>query len=208
MKNNDLNDVLSAVLERVDRMPEREPDHFKDEPGDNVAGEGIFLCTFEMKHAKRMFNVYAAPEDLTTREYHRAYLSYKNTLARIAELKKWHGHDGGSYKIFREVFDAVENKTYKGEWFIPSMSFLSGQAGGLYYNSLYRHRNAGSFNGTFNTSAANPRQYWSSTMEDVQDTKFLYPQQVDFSSGKKSVQYDRRQGGFCRPIRLVEVHGL
>jgi hypothetical protein len=201
-------DVLSSVLDRVERMPDYEPGRFSDEPGDVVEGQGIFLGKLEMKYSLpgKVFNVYAAPEDLKTREQEKAYLNYNDTVARVAELKKWHGHNGGSYETFRDVFNALEKGSYKGEWFIPGMALLSGREGNgqfSLYDCIYRHQNAGSFKGTFDAAAAYPPHYWSSTVEE--GAFVYYPRQVDFATGKSSLQQQLHGKGLCRPVRLVET---
>lgn len=172
-------------------------------PGQMIEGQGIYLGQYEPKGLGKIFNVFAAPEDLPEP------MKYAETVEYIAEMKNWHGHDGANYASDKEIFSALKDGSYNGGWIIPTYELLAGTDPKLlkytHSSNLFDHRNTGSFKGTFTMVASSrpylPEQYWSSA-EDPEDTANVCL--VDFSTGRLDVIDKDVTGLSCRPVRLVE----
>src|SRR5947208_2846954 len=78
------------------------------EPGQMITGEGIFLGQYQS--LGRIFNVFAAPEDLP------AMMKYVDAVKYIAELKGWNGFDGTNYATDKEFRQALKDGSYTGGW--------------------------------------------------------------------------------------------
>jgi hypothetical protein len=179
--------------------------------GDLVPGKGIFFGTYAVTAGKgglkKVFNMYAAPEDLAD-EAGVKILSYSGALSRVAGLKNWHGHDGTRYTTDVAIFKALEEGSYEGGWFIPPRAMLMGQdhaERNTQADNLYAHQNKGSFKEAFNVarSVGTDRRnyYWSST-------QYLnYPLAVlmwgmPFSDALGGFYDHERYRLSCRPVRL------
>lgn len=203
---------ISAVIKenrRLDRL--RNP-----KPGDSVPGEGIFLCRWspvdqDSKSLGKIFNVYAAPEDLT-----KTVVTYEEAVQLCASLKKWHGFDGGNYSTDKELYQALKRGHYEGQWVIPPCDLLLGvdeRQVLIQSDNLYTHRNTGAFQGTFSTvpevepsTAADI--YWSCT-EHPND--YDYTWSACFSNPREMTDkichwnIKRHFKHSCRLVRFVEV---
>ena len=185
------------------------------QPGDLVSGEGIYLGAYKPQDRKgnnlgKVFNVFAAPEDLPET------MKYVDTMKYIADLKGWNGHDGMNYATDREIYAALKDGSYKGGWIIPPRELLvgtepDGESGFrkskvIQPDNLFDHQNKGAFKGTFKTVASSgsdfPDWYCSST-EDRVNPSCVWD--VQFSDGYEDWHRKDNDRLSCRPVRLVEV---
>ena len=140
-----------------------------------IPGQGIFLGRYAPKDREgnslgKIFNVFAAPEDLTDATGNKGIFKYVDAVKRIASLKNWHGHDGTNYATDKELYMALKNGSYNGGWIIPTRDLLSGKdvdGNTTQPDNLYAHKDKRDLSGTFTTAAASgsdyPDWYWSST---------------------------------------------
>ena len=192
------------------------------EIGESVSGQGIFLGQYSPKDQNgkslgKIFNVFAAPEDLSVKESKSGFFKKRETVTRVftfndaaklvAELKDWHGHDGASFENSAVLTKALKDGSYKGEWVIPPREILSGKdvdGNDAQQNHLYKHQNKGAFKGTFKTAASSgsdcPDWYCSST-EDCDHSSEVHG--VLFSDGYESWLFKDDIRLSCRPVRLV-----
>lgn len=163
------------------------------EPGEMVKGEGIYIGEYDPKDGNgkslgKLFNVYAAPEDLTSE------ISYKDALKKLKELKSWHGYDGTDYATSKKIIAALMNGNYKGGWIMPPLEIVEV---GVQEASLCRHKNSGLLSGTFSNV-----NYMTSTEKDGSESFHA----VKMESGENtSINSGYTGGRACRPVRLVEV---
>jgi hypothetical protein len=141
-----------------------------------VKGRGIYFGRWEPQDREKqslgkIFNVYAAPQDLPET------MKYVDTVKHIADLKNWNGFDGTNYATDKEIYAALKDGSYTGGWIIPPRELLSGtepdgkfgirQGNIIQPDNLYAHKDKGSFKDTFTTAAASGSDYpewcWSST---------------------------------------------
>lgn len=173
--------------------------------GEMVPGQGIYVgqCEPLDQHNRslgRIFNIFAAPEDLP------GGMSYGATVLYVYTLGKWHGFEGTPYETDSQIYAALKDGSYGGGWIIPTLGMLSGNSlrGWSQLDSLYQHREQGALKNTFGlVSGYRGRYYWSSTRKNG------YQWVARFS--------DRMEGGYdinhanvfnCRLVRLVEVSGV
>jgi len=188
---------------------------FGPEPGERVAGQGIYLGVYTPKDRNgkslsKTFNVFAAPEDLPET------MKYVDAVKHIAKLKDWNGFDGTNYATDKELYAAIKSGSYNGGWIIPTRELLvgtepDGESGVrkgkvIQPDNLFDHQNKGAFKGTFKTAASSgsdyPGWYWSST-ENRDNPSHVWG--VRFSDGDEG--WDRKDNNLlsCRPVRLVEA---
>ena len=177
--------------------------------------QGVFIGTWEPKDAGgrglgKIFNVYAAPQDLVDDADQKKIFKYNEALARLAQMKNWHGHDGSSYTTDKDFYAALKEGSYKGGWIIPPWELLTGldMSGSMRQpDNLHAHKNKGSLRGTFCLEAkpsgfGYPAWYWSSTVDPH------YPQHImdmRLRDGEEGWQRRDVYRLSCRPIRLVPV---
>ncbi len=179
--------------------------------GDWVEGEGVFLCRYHLKDAQgkdlgRIFNVYAAPEDLTDVEGKKTLLTFNETVQQVAALRDWHGHHGGNYHEEEALKSVLKKGRYHGEWVIPPMDILGGPMQ-LVEGTLYAARHIGHFAKTFERSGKInfphvPENYWSCTAcefspDDRSASNFFADYTAVYAMDEKKMR--------CRPVRFVEV---
>lgn len=176
-------------------------------PGDVVKDGSIFLGTWAPKDNEgrslgKIFNVYAAPQDLTEKKG----LCYADTVDFIAGLEGWHGYDGEDYFTDKELRAALKDGSYAGGWFIPPRELLTGkdaQDKEVQADNLFAHQEKGALRGAFGKLHKNGVDYtiwyWSSTEHPV-DRRRLY--NARFSDGSEA--WDSISGFKlrCRPMRL------
>ena len=187
-----LNAISDATLAAIDDQLCKPPALTPDDIGKDIKGEGIYLGTYEPidrdgKSLSRIFNVFAAPEDLPggTR-------AYVNTVKEVASLKNFHGHDGTDYDTDKELYAALKDGTYNGGWIIPTRDILHGK------DSAFKN----TFKMTASSGSGYPQWYWSCT-ERREDPSNVWG--ADFSDGDGGWL---RKDDFrlaCRPVRLVPV---
>lgn len=110
-----------------------------------VAGKGVFLGVWEpvldktkirytlaepvpvpqIERIGKVFNVYAAPEDVlrTPGEKYKEETYFDRAREIIPALKGFHGHNGVPDIKYDKVFESIKDGSYNGEWFLPQ-SFL------------------------------------------------------------------------------------
>lgn len=178
-----------------------------------IPGEGIFLGHYTPRDRDghtlgKVFDVFAAPEDLTDESGVRAIFKYVEAVTRVTALKGWHGSDGGSYVSDTQLYAALKDGSYRGEWVIPPRDLLDGMdvdENQTQPDNLVAHRNKGAFSGTFTMAASGsgyPSWYWSST-EKRDHPSYVYCVRLSYDHG----DWDPKDGDrlSCRPVRLVEV---
>lgn len=185
------------------------------ECGALVPKQGVFLGQWN-PHDKdgqslgKVFNVFAAPTDLTDNKDRKTASTYTDTVDRIAELKNWHGFDGGTYAHDRALYEALQNGSYKGEWVIPTLDLLCGlnTKGDQIvqpYN-LYRHIETGAFKGTFKkqpvAGSGIADWYWSCT-ESHSNPATVW--NFRFWNGHRDCNEKNVLMLSCRPVRFVEI---
>ncbi|MBI3440597.1 MAG: hypothetical protein HY052_02140 [Proteobacteria bacterium] len=174
-------------------------------------GQSVYLGQYVPKDRDgnslgKIFNVFAAPQDLTDASGKKETFKYVNAVKRIAELKNWNGFDGTNYATDKEIYQALKDGSYNGGWIIPTRDLLSGKdvdGNATTPDNLHAHKNTGALAGTFTTAASGsgyPGWYWSST-ENRDDSSGVHG--VRFSDGYES--WDRKDSLrlSCRPVRLV-----
>lgn len=170
-------------------------------PGQLIPGQGIYLGKYtpkdrDGKSLSQTFNVFAAPEDLG------GTATYLETVKKISKLKNWNGHNGANYATDKELYQAINNGTYNGEWIIPTRDILTALV-----DNLLKHKDTGAFNGTYimsNGGSDCPDWYWSCT-ENRDNPGFVWI--VRLSDGGDHWNHKDINRLSCRPVRLVPVPG-
>ena len=179
-----------------------------DDIGKDIEGEGIYLGTCapvdrDGVSLKKVFNVFAAPEDLPET------MKYVDAVKYITLLKKWNGYDGTNYATDKELYTALKDGTYNGGWIIPTRDILHGKdvdGKDTTPDNILAHQDTGSFKGTFKMAASSgsdcPDWYWSST-EDRDNPSGVWVVRLsdgnDFWGPKDGLRLS------CRPVRLVPI---
>lgn len=166
------------------------------EIGQAASSQGIYLGQYKPKDRKgnslgKVFNVFAAPEDLPET------MKYVDAVKYIADLKGWNGFDGTKYKNDKEIYKALKGGSYNGGWIIPPQEILK--------DHLYKFQNKGALKGTFKTVVSSGSGfsvwYWSSTKyRDISPYVFT----VGFSDGARDWFRKDILRLSCRPVRLEE----
>jgi hypothetical protein len=205
LRKEELRRALEEFLEKV-------------KPGDTVEGEGVFIGIFEPrdrdgKSLCKTFKIFAAPEDLPGEDGARACLSYPDMVARLAQMKNWHGHDGANYKNSDRIYKALDTGRYKSEWIIPPHEILSGRDHiGIPIeqpDTILAHWQKGDLANTFNTDAGrafivHPHHYISSTV--LPDGEYYFFACPSKDVGDRAPRWTHEATPTsCRPVRLVEV---
>jgi hypothetical protein len=184
------------------------------QPGQMIAGEGIYLGQWQPKDRSgnslgKTYDVFAAPEDLKDPDGSNLLLTYKAAVREVASRRNWHGHDGARFENDAALYSALQDGSYKGEWFIPTRDLLVGpdvDGRKVQADNLYRHKDTGAFNGTFTASGSGDASwYWSST--EPRD----YPSvvwTVSFTYGFDHWYYKGNYRSSCRPCRVRQVSHL
>lgn len=88
--------------------------------GDNVAYKGLYMGLWEPdQKLGTIFNVFAAPEDLFSRERNSYDLLLQDAVTEISKLSNWHGHDGAQYIIEDDLKDFGQE--HMGPWIHPGI---------------------------------------------------------------------------------------
>jgi hypothetical protein len=172
-----------------------------------TAEDGVFVGTWEPKDSEgkglgKIFNVFAAPQDLGGTE------KYVDAVKHVAQLKNWNGFDGANYATDQELYKAIENGSYNGSWIIPTRDLLSGKAVGgnkTQSGSLLDAFDKGVLKGiktSLGSGSGYPGWYWSST-EIRDDSSYVHV--VRFSDGLEGWGRKDTSRLSCRPVRLVPV---
>jgi hypothetical protein len=144
---------------------------FTFEAGQLVPGKGILLGVWSPKDRNgnslnKTFNVFAAPCDLGLDENGRAdkqILRYKDAVKCVSEIRSLMGHDGANYKNNTELYAALKNGSYKGEWFIPTREMIVGTDSNgqqVQTDTLLAHKDKGAFKNTFTLASGFDFAHW------------------------------------------------
>lgn len=190
-----------------------------DQIGRHIEGKGVFLGRWAPKDSdgislNKIFNLFAAPDDLTDKNGQKLVTTYNKAVERISELNDWHGHDGGAYKNDTELYDALRDGTYNGEWFIPTRDILHGkdvygnnaQADHLYghnvqtdhlYGHIYGHKDESALAGTFTNQSGSGYALWYWSCSEVRDDRsFVWIVRLadgdDYWDGKRNYELSTR----------------
>ncbi len=185
----------------------------RPEIGQKIKGEGIFLGQYRPKDRKgrslgKTFNVFAMPKDLSYKNGRKALLDFNKTVQFISELKNRYGHNGGNYVSDTQLYQALEDGSYQGEWVIPTRELLHGvdmNGQNAQLDNLLSYQNEGSFAGSFTVKDYGPHipcMYWSCS-EIWNDTDRVCA--IRFPGGYGTVVEKTWFRMSCRPVRLVEV---
>jgi len=145
--------------------------------GQEIEGKGVFVGTWTPKDRdgnslNKTFNLFAAPEDLTDSPTNaggkKALRTLKKTVAHVADLKGWHGHDGFNHNVRGKsedeaLYDALRDGSYNGEWFIPTKDIVHGKdidGNQVQADNLYAHKDKGALQGTFTTASGSDSALW------------------------------------------------
>ena len=179
--------------------------------GQLIEGRGVFFGTWEPKDGEgrslgKIFNMFAAPEDLTDSFGKRQTFKYLEAVGRVSSLKDWHGHDGTSYKTDKELFAALQDGTYNGGWFIPPRELMIGRDATneeVQPDHLYAHHEKGALCGTFALETSHQAGcaiwYWSSTARPDRSSLFS---NIRFLNGHEDWNHRDSFQLSIRPVRL------
>jgi hypothetical protein len=161
-----------------------------------------------------VFNIIAAPEDMTD-ETGNVVFTYNAAVERLARLENWHGFDGGHYLTDIELYAALKDGSYKGDWVIPTGDVLGGFGSSFTevrgYLQLYSDK--GAFAGTFQTEKSGlegdlSHWYWSCTKWRYDDARGqIWSTAFTWWSDSEVRDKDKEQLR-VRPVRLVPVPGI
>jgi hypothetical protein len=174
---------------------------------------GIYIGTQEITAKgglKKVFDLYAAPEDLTDGNERRLVTTYKKAVKALKRKKNWHGYNGECFKNHQAWEVALANNTYRGGWFIPTKEILHGknaEENKVQNDNLFGNRSKmprGSEFVTTDNGSGHAHWYWSCT-EYRDDLSRVHC--VDFTDGT-SIWWgykDTRERS-TRPVR-AELRG-
>jgi hypothetical protein len=177
------------------------------ETGQLIEGKGVYLGPWEPKdrHGRlgRIFDVYAAPEDL--KGARGDFLqTFNDAVTHVAGLRNFHGHDGGDLASEDAVLEAAyNNPAALGNWFIPTKDLLHGETIGgerAQPANLYDSAETGAFRNSFitNNGSGHALWYWSCT--EVPDHPYLV-YNVDFKEGLEEYHARDDYEMSCRVVR-------
>ena len=94
-------------------------------------------------------------------------------------LTKWHGYDGSLYNSSEELMNAIDNREYKGEWFIPTEEIIR--------DNLSKNTEEGDLRDTFaadsNPGRGRPGWYWSSKLHSAYSERVWSQKLSEFDNG-------------------------
>jgi hypothetical protein len=147
------------------------------EIGQLVEGKGVYVGTWTPKDRVgnslgKTFNLFAAPYDLGLDENGngiKLVTTYKKAVTAVGKITNLLGFAGFRGKNDTDLYNALRDGSYKGEWFIPTKDILCGKdvdGNAVQNDHLFGHRNTGALAGTFTTvksGSDNAPWYWSCT---------------------------------------------
>lgn len=162
---------------------------------DNIC-TGVYIGTTrytDKNGLKQIFDLYAAPEDLTDKNGHKLVATFNNSVKVLNRKKNWHGHHGEAFDCGDKLEHALVNGTYQGGWMVPTS--------GIVIRNLYRYKDVGALRGAFTNVKSGSGAcdwYWSCTKK-CSSLRF----NVRFSDGKVVSDKGESCSLFTRPIRAV-----
>ena len=177
VKPKDILPVTTALATKPPEPPKPDFDPSQLEIGKMVEGKGIYVGVQEVTTKgglKKVFDLYASPEDLTDGNDKKLVATYNNSLKTLNKKKGWHGYDGECFENHKELEAALADDSYQGGWFIPTREVVK--------ENLYKNKDKGDLKGTFTDKRGSDyaRWYWSCT-EHPDDSSVVYG--VDFTDG-------------------------
>jgi hypothetical protein len=170
---NDIYKTADGLIRAVPHLPEPET-----AIGTLVEGKGIYAGRWEPtdEHGislKKVFDVYAAPEDLTDKRGQRIQTKFSKATKAVAKLKNFYGRDGAGLKDDKAILQAVrETNTEKlGKWWIPTEEIL---------RNIWQHKDVGLFKDLCREGYTTA--YWSSSVNPKENSvnDFEFGQDDDF----------------------------
>ncbi len=183
--------------------PQNPPAPAKLQIGRTFEDKGVFIGTWEPTGKNgsslgKIFNVFAAPEDLTDDKGQKLMLTFNQATTHVAKMKNWHGHDGGDFANQDALIKALRKDSYKGEWVIPPiemMAFLDDKGevsrrGILVLVSDIGEFDGGDLAGTFEKvgNSATSQMYWTCT-ETPNDPDYMYYADMSGDTTRKLINY-------------------
>lgn len=215
-----LNGFLGDALKHVEALPnypaKEKVDPYKNTAvGTHVEDEGVYLGIWAPKDRGgvslgKVFNVFAAPEDLINRYGNKTLYTYVNTFERIGELKNWFGYPGEAYGSDVALYTALKNGSYAGGWVIPPLELILGtdtEGHEVQADCFSKHKSMGSFKDTFGKVSVENKGYhewyWSCTRSPAHPA-FAWGGALG-EDGHSMDEFLINNGiASCRPVRLVE----
>lgn len=166
--------------------------------------EGIYIGQYAPRDREgndlyKIFNVFAAPQDLGGRK------NYFDTIEHIARLKNWHGFDGASYATDKELYKAIKDGSYAGGWIIPTSDIMIGKDVDFQEttpDNLYAYRR--SFGAAADPERAFKAREWYWSCTEFRASPF-HMKSIVLSGGDESWSNKHTSRLNCRPVRLVPV---
>jgi len=192
--------AVSTALARKEKEQPPEPkkpafDLSKLEIGQVVEGKGVYVGKHEITSKgglKKIFDLYAAPEDLTDANDKKLVATYNDSVRTLNEKKFWHGYNGECFENHKELEEALASDTYQGGWFIPAREIVK--------THLYQNKDTGDLKGTFTdkSGSGNAHWYWSCTEHREAAS---YVSGLDFTDGDDDWVHKGAHELSTRPVR-------
>ena len=166
-----------------------------------VKGEGLYLGTWEPmdkkgKSLNKIFDLYAAPQDITDERGEKLLLNFNETVVHVAGLNKWWSYDGVGLVNDEAIIQAVRKDPKELEkWFLPPWDVLE--------NHLYQNRDKGDLKNTFDKRSVGHAPLYLSCTEHP--GRLSVVRCMDFMR-RLDDDYKTKDGddrGLIRPIRAV-----
>ena len=194
----DVASVLAVSTALAATPPEPEKPSFdpsKLEIAQMIEGKGVYVGKHEITSKgglKKIFDLYAAPEDLTDANDKKLVATYNDSVRTLNNKKGWHGYNGECFENHKELEEALASDTYQGGWFIPVSEVVK--------THLYKNKDTGDLKGTFTdkSGSANARWYWSCT-EHREIASHVYD--IDFTDGVDDWDHKDYLELSTRPVR-------
>ncbi len=173
-------------------------------------GEGVFLgewspMDMEGKSLGKTFNLFASSKDLPETA------TYDNTVMTVSGLDVYYGYSGSNFKERRDLVKAIKEKTYKGEWFLPTLDILAGYGYLASYEetmskgSIYENREEGSLRNSFNVQKegvfSSPSWYRTCSERKGDSSNGFYS--LDFRTGEVGWDHKNNLKLSTRLVRAV-----
>ncbi len=162
--------------------------------GQLVHNKGIFVgrCTgmFADKWEQfpvdkwESFNLFAAPHDVGFNAQgfgQRLHKHFREMVGQVADIRGLMGHDGAYFEDEQCIVAALEEGTYEGQWFMPSIEMIK---------MLLPLKDSGSLRDTFTKSTGSRDSLWSCSQPTVR------PQDV-FDEGRYRFAVSPVSGEMC-----------
>lgn len=186
-----IGDLTDARLENLGPAP-----HQKAQPlfeaATAVEGKGIYVGIWEPQNERgqvAIFDIYAAPEDVKDGSGARLQANFNVAASYLAELKDFHGYNGGPLCCERDLPDkAFSDPAALSQWFIPTRNFLF---------TMHDLRDKGAFDGSFSQGGG-----MLTGRDWYHGSKNWYSYGLDFGAEDVRCYVDKySKKGYLRPVR-------